>query len=105
MTTQNSFPKIISLCQKIIVDAADVVRSVRIVASKNQTISLPENLDILSAAEAAEYLRVSPTTLRSMSNSRDLAFVRVGGHACSHRKYRLQDLKAYIERNLSPAVK
>jgi excisionase family DNA binding protein len=55
---------------------------------------MPENL--LSLKEAAEYLSVSPNTVRNYIARNGLKFKRVGPKLI---KFRRADLDAFIERN------
>jgi MerR family transcriptional regulator/heat shock protein HspR len=53
-----------------------------------------EELTILTAREAAEYLRVSPYTLRKMETEGNLIPFRTPG---GHRRYSLRMLNKYLE--------
>jgi MerR family transcriptional regulator/heat shock protein HspR len=55
---------------------------------------MTEELTILTAREAAEYLRVSPYTLRKMETEGSLIPFRTPG---GHRRYSLRMLNKYLE--------
>jgi excisionase family DNA binding protein len=57
---------------------------------------MEEELTILTAKEAAEYLRVSLYTLRRMESNGSLIPFRTPG---GHRRYSLKMLNEYLERS------
>jgi excisionase family DNA binding protein len=57
------------------------------------TIGDSERMTILTAREAAEYLRVSLSTLRRMERNGSLTPLRTPG---GHRRYSLRDLNACL---------
>ncbi len=61
---------------------------------------LDEEMTILTAKEAAEYLRVSLYTLRIMENEGSLNPFRTPG---GHRRYSLRMLDEYLEKSRNPS--
>ena len=59
-----------------------------------------EEMTILTAREAAEYLRVSPYTLRRMESEGSLIPFRTPG---GHRRYSLKMLNKYLEKSRTPS--
>lgn len=55
---------------------------------------------LLNEKEAADYLRVSPETLRRYRRRRRLAFVKVGRRPL----YSVAQLEAFIHKNVVPAL-
>lgn len=55
---------------------------------------------LLNIKETAEYLNVSEMTIRRWTNDGTLPCYRIGGRRA--RRFRFQDLEAYLERNPSP---
>jgi excisionase family DNA binding protein len=60
---------------------------------------LDEKMTILTAREAAEYLRVSLYTLRKMESEGSLTPFRTPG---GHRRYSLRMLDEYLEKSRQP---
>lgn len=60
---------------------------------------LEEEMTILTAREAAEYLRVSLYTLRKMEKEGSLMPFRTPG---GHRRYSLKMLDEYLEKSRKP---
>jgi len=61
---------------------------------------LDEEMTILTAREAAEYLRVSLYTLRKMEKEGGLMPFRTPG---GHRRYSLKMLDEYLEKSRKPS--
>ena len=61
---------------------------------------LEEEMTILTAREAAEYLRVSLYTLRKMEKEGSLMPFRTPG---GHRRYSLKMLDEYLEKSRKPS--
>ena len=61
---------------------------------------LDEEMTILTAKEAAEYLRVSLYTLRKMEKEGGLIPFRTPG---GHRRYSLRMLDEYLEKSREPS--
>ncbi len=61
---------------------------------------LEEEMTILTAREAAEYLRVSLYTLRKMEKEGGLMPFRTPG---GHRRYSLRMLDEYLEKSRKPS--
>ena len=61
---------------------------------------LDEEMTILTAREAAEYLRVSLYTLRKMEKEGGLMPFRTPG---GHRRYSLRMLDEYLEKSREPS--
>lgn len=61
---------------------------------------LEEEMTILTAKEAAEYLRVSLYTLRKMEKEGGLMPFRTPG---GHRRYSLRMLDEYLEKSRKPS--
>ena len=61
---------------------------------------LEEEMTILTAKEAAEYLRVSLYTLRKMEKEGGLMPFRTPG---GHRRYSLKMLDEYLEKSRKPS--
>jgi excisionase family DNA binding protein len=61
---------------------------------------LEEEMTILTAKEAAEYLRVSLYTLRKMEKEGGLMPFRTPG---GHRRYSLKMLDEYLEKSREPS--
>ena len=61
---------------------------------------LEEEMTILTAKEAAEYLRVSLYTLRKMEKEGGLMPFRTPG---GHRRYSLRMLDEYLEKSREPS--
>ena len=61
---------------------------------------LEEEMTILTAKEAAKYLRVSLYTLRKMEKEGSLMPFRTPG---SHRRYSLKMLDEYLEKSRKPS--
>ena len=61
---------------------------------------LDEEMTILTAREAAEYLRVSLYTLRKMEKEGGLMPFRTPG---GHRRYSLKMLDEYLEKSREPS--
>ncbi len=61
---------------------------------------LEEEMTILTAKEAAEYLRVSLYTLRKMEKGGSLMPFRTPG---GHRRYSLKMLDEYLEKSRKPS--
>lgn len=61
---------------------------------------LEEEMTILTAKEAAEYLRVSLYTLRKMEKEGSLMPFRTPG---GHRRYSLRMLDEYLEKSRKPS--
>jgi excisionase family DNA binding protein len=59
-----------------------------------------EEMTILTAREAAEYLRVSLYTLRRMESEGSLVPFRTPG---GHRRYSLKMLNEYLEKSRTPS--
>lgn len=61
---------------------------------------LDEEMTILTAKEAAEYLRVSLYTLKRMESEGGLMPFRTPG---GHRRYSLKMLEEYLEKSRTPS--
>ena len=70
------------------------------VSSKQEGDMTEEEMTILTAREAAEYLRVSPYTLRRMESEGSLIPFRTPG---GHRRYSLKMLNEYLEKSRKPS--
>ena len=65
-----------------------------------EEIMTDKEMTILTAKEAAEYLRVSLYTLRKMESEGGLVPFRTPG---GHRRYSLKMLEEYLERTRKPS--
>lgn len=64
----------------------------------------PDFDPILTANEAADYLKMHPKTLRHKAHGGEISFVRHGGPGCA-LKFRLSDLNRFTRQNLSKAAR
>jgi len=67
---------------------------------KEEGDMVEEEMTILTAGEAAEYLRVSLYTLRKMETEGSLIPFRTPG---GHRRYSLKMLNEYLEKSRTPS--
>ena len=78
-------------------DAALEAERQRMVSAVLEAMSKTIPREVLTAAEAQEFLNVSHVTLKRLRDSGGLKFVRMGGSKGAHVQYRLTDLREFLE--------